>query len=317
MKRVADAWERFWFAPQPTSSLALFRIAIGIISFGWALSLVPDFHAFFSSEGVEPIAPVHPPAGVWGVLNTFPDYPVAVGLLLALLVASLCLTVGYRTRLASVVVFVAMLSFEHRAPSIWNSGDGLLLILCFFLMFAPAGASLSVDRWRTDTRPVLGVPGARAVGTAARSDPDQRRVPQRGVVQAPRLRLAGGHGRLLRRSDGRPPALRTPRRPRALVGLQHGHDLLDDRDRAHGRDPRVESSRAPVRARTRRRIAPVGRASTCASGSSARRCSPRTLHSSRRLPRSPPSSSSGTGCTQPRPRARSAADARASPASQT
>ena len=66
-----------------------------------------------------------------------------------LMVASACLTIGYRTRIASVVVFVALVSFEHRAPSIWNSGDGLLRILCFFLMLAPAGASLSVDRWRT------------------------------------------------------------------------------------------------------------------------------------------------------------------------
>ena len=108
MKRVAVAWERFWFAPEPTSSLALFRIAIGVISFAWALSLLPDFHAFFSSDGVEPIPPMHPPTGVWGVLNTFPSYSVAIALLVALLVASLCLTVGYRTRLASVVVFVAV-----------------------------------------------------------------------------------------------------------------------------------------------------------------------------------------------------------------
>jgi hypothetical protein len=148
VRRVADAWARFWFAPEPTSSLALFRIAIGFISFGWALSLVPDFHAFFSADGVEPVAPVLARPGGWGVLNTFPDYPVAVALLVALVVASLCLTVGYRTRLASVVVFVAVVSFERRAPSIWNSGDGLLQVLCFFLMFAPAGVSLSVDRWR-------------------------------------------------------------------------------------------------------------------------------------------------------------------------
>jgi hypothetical protein len=149
VRRVAGAWARFWFTPEPTSSLALFRIAIGVISFGWALSLVPDFHAFFSPEGIEPVPPTNPPSGVWGVLNPLPGYGVAVALLVALLVASLCLTVGYRSRLASIVVFVAVLSFEHRAPSIWNSGDGLLRILCFFLMLAPAGAALSVDRWRT------------------------------------------------------------------------------------------------------------------------------------------------------------------------
>jgi hypothetical protein len=149
MNRVAGAWNRFWFTPEPTSSLALFRIAIGIISLGWALSLVPNFHAFFSSDGVQPAPPTGAPAGIWGVLNTFPAYPVAIGLLVALLVASACVTVGYRTRLASLVVCIAVHSFIQRTPAIWHSGDGVLRILCFFLVFMPAGAALSVDRWRT------------------------------------------------------------------------------------------------------------------------------------------------------------------------
>jgi Vitamin K-dependent gamma-carboxylase len=149
VKRAAAAWERFWFAPEPTSTLALFRIAIGVISFAWALSLVPDLHAFFSSEGIEPLAPAHPSAGAWGLLNAFPSYTAASVLLVVLMVASVCLTVGYRTRIASVAVFVALVSFQHRAPSIWNSGDGLLRNFSFYLMLAPAGASLSVDRWRT------------------------------------------------------------------------------------------------------------------------------------------------------------------------
>jgi hypothetical protein len=149
VKRVAAAWERFWFTPEPTSTLAIFRIVIGVICFGWALSLLPDFYAFFSSHGVEPVPPAHMPLGLWGLLNVFPSYSVAVAMYVALFVASCCLTVGYRTRLASVVVFVAVVSFVNRAPSIWNSGDGLLRIVCFFLMFAPAGTALSVDRWRT------------------------------------------------------------------------------------------------------------------------------------------------------------------------
>jgi hypothetical protein len=128
--------------------LAIFRIVIGGIAFAWALTLIPDFSVFFSSRGVEPIPPMHPPLGIWGVLNSFPAFGAAIVLFGALIVASLSLLVGYRTRLASIVVFVAVLSFEHRAPSIWNSGDGLLRIASFFLMLAPAGESLSVDRWR-------------------------------------------------------------------------------------------------------------------------------------------------------------------------
>ena len=148
MRRISTWWQRFWFEPQPTSSLAILRIVMGALVFAWALSLVPDFRTFFSSHGIEPIPPVHEPLGVWGVLNSAPAYGVALGLFGVLVVASLALMVGYRTRLASVLVFVAVVSFEHRAPSIWNSGDGLLRIVCFFLMFAPAGEALSVDRWR-------------------------------------------------------------------------------------------------------------------------------------------------------------------------
>lgn len=148
MRRAAAAWERFWFTPQSTSSLALFRIAIGAVSFAWTLSLLPDLYAFFSAHGVEPRPPVNEPIGIWGVLNTFPNYSVAIALYVALFVASLCLLVGYRTRVANIVVFIGVVSFETRAPSIWNSGDVLLRIVLFFLLLAPAGASLSVDRWR-------------------------------------------------------------------------------------------------------------------------------------------------------------------------
>ena len=106
MKRVAAAWERFWFAPQPTSTLAIFRIAIGAISFAWTLSLLPDLSRVLLRARHRAAPAGRPGVGVWGVLNTFPNYTVAIALFVALLVASICLLVGYRTRLASIVVFV-------------------------------------------------------------------------------------------------------------------------------------------------------------------------------------------------------------------
>jgi hypothetical protein len=150
MRHFGRRWQRFWFEPESTASLAILRIAVGFLSFAWALALLPDLYAFFSAHGVEPVPPGHLAAGSWGVLNFFPGYSVALVLYAAMLVASLCLLVGYRTRWASLVVFVAIISFENRAPSIWNSGDGLLRILTFLLMLAPAGESLSIDRWRTN-----------------------------------------------------------------------------------------------------------------------------------------------------------------------
>ena len=50
--------------------------------------------------------------------------------------------------MAAVVVFVGVLSLERRNPFVFNSGDGLIRVIAFYLMFAPSGESLSLDRWR-------------------------------------------------------------------------------------------------------------------------------------------------------------------------
>jgi hypothetical protein len=149
VRRLGERWNRFWFAPEPTSTLAVFRIAFGVVTLGWTLSLMPDLEAFYSHHGIEPVHHAYQGLGVWGLLNSFDSYPAAVGLCTALAVAAVCIIVGYRTRLATFVVFCGMLSLERRTPSVFNSGDGLMRILALYLMLAPAGASLSVDRWRT------------------------------------------------------------------------------------------------------------------------------------------------------------------------
>jgi hypothetical protein len=146
---MTRAWNRFWFAPEPTSTLALFRIVFGVVVLGWALSLMPDLAAFYGSTGIEPVAPAYDVAGIWTILGPLDSYTAAVALTVGLAAAALCVIAGYRTRLSSLIVFVGLISLERRSPAVFNSGDGLLRIMALFLALAPAGASLSVDRWRT------------------------------------------------------------------------------------------------------------------------------------------------------------------------
>lgn len=146
MSRALAAWERFWFEPQETSSLAILRICFGLVVLGWTISLAPDLPAFFSHSGL--VADQPGGSGVWGMLGVFPS-DLAITLMFAVLdVACICLVLGFRTRLAAVLVFVGILSLERRDPFVFNSGDGLLRVIAFYLMLAPAGASLSLDRWR-------------------------------------------------------------------------------------------------------------------------------------------------------------------------
>jgi len=61
-------------------------------------------------------------------------------------VSSVSLTLGVLTRVSSVVTFICLASIQQRNLLITHGGDTFLRVAGFFLMFAPAGAALSIDR---------------------------------------------------------------------------------------------------------------------------------------------------------------------------
>jgi hypothetical protein len=146
MRGIGAAWQRFWFEPQPTSTLGVVRIAFGLVALGWTVSLAPDLKTFFSSSG---IVPAQPSTRWWfDPLQTFKGDAALFALYGVLLAGAICLLIGFGTRIASMVVFLGILTLERRNPFMFNSGDILVRNLAFYLMLAPAGLSLSVDRWR-------------------------------------------------------------------------------------------------------------------------------------------------------------------------
>jgi hypothetical protein len=144
---MTGAWHRFWFRPEPTSTLALVRIAFGLVVLAWTLALLPDFFAWFGADGILPRQPGGV-RGAWGPLGPAASDGVLVASLIVLLLSSACLVVGYRTRAAAVLVFLGLLAFQRRDPWVFDSGDGLLRVIALYLALAPAGASLSLDRAR-------------------------------------------------------------------------------------------------------------------------------------------------------------------------
>jgi Vitamin K-dependent gamma-carboxylase len=145
-------WSRFWFEPVSTAPLAVFRIAFGLVVFFWTLSLLPQLSPFFTKGGILPQQPHY--SGdlreVWGLLGIFPSETAVVLMWVALLIASIALTIGLFSQLAAAVVFVALMSFERRNPYVFNSGDVLMRVIAFYLIFAPTSVSLSVRRLLRD-----------------------------------------------------------------------------------------------------------------------------------------------------------------------
>jgi hypothetical protein len=145
--KVAAAWDRFWFAQVPTSTFALFRIAFGVLTFMWALSLAPSVFAFYSDSGVLPVRPDYNSNFDWSVFDLVSSDVMVAIMYFLLYAAALMLIVGWRSRLAAFVVFVCLISFGRRNPWVLNSGDLLVFVLAFYMMLMPSGEGLSLDRW--------------------------------------------------------------------------------------------------------------------------------------------------------------------------
>ncbi|KUI23721.1 HTTM domain-containing protein [Mycobacterium sp. GA-2829] len=139
-------WRRFWFSEDSAYPLGFIRIAFGLLMIVWTLSLYPGLYDRFGPAGVVPKAP--DADFTWSVFRLFPsDSAVLVGWVV-LLVASIALTLGWRSRLAAVLVFVMIVSFERRNPFVMNAGDVLLRVEALFIALSASGAALSLDQRR-------------------------------------------------------------------------------------------------------------------------------------------------------------------------
>jgi hypothetical protein len=145
--RLGSGWQRFWFEPQETSSLALFRIAFGLVATAWTATLIPNLFAFFGPGGILPADPARD-TGEWSVLALSTNPALVIVMFAATLGAAVALTIGSHTRIAAVVLWIGIVSFEQRNVLVTNSGDGVVRDLAFLCMLAPSGTALSIDRFR-------------------------------------------------------------------------------------------------------------------------------------------------------------------------
>jgi hypothetical protein len=149
LRSFPEAWNRFFFAKQSPVPIALFRIVYGLLVIATLVLLRPDWlawygtHAWISLQTMQTVEPgtrinlftILPQSEAW--INAF--FWVFLG-------SAILLTVGLFTRINSVIVFVCLTSIHQRNLFITHGGDTFLRLAGFFLMFAPAGAALSLDR---------------------------------------------------------------------------------------------------------------------------------------------------------------------------
>ena len=141
------AWRTFWFTPTDMTTLGLVRIAFGLVAIGWTFSLLQYLDELFGPAAVQ--IDSAPDVARWTLLGLSTNEHAAFALWCVLLAGSVALTLGWHSRVAALVVFAGVMSFERRNGFVFNSGDVLVRIEALFLVLGPCGAALSLDRRRT------------------------------------------------------------------------------------------------------------------------------------------------------------------------
>jgi len=156
-------WRRFWFAPVDPTTLAAVRIATGAVLLYTYAAVAPavldyvgpnawvDPAALTTIRGMEDNSTYR---YTWSVFSLVSDPQSIITLYWVFLASIAAFALGVFTRVAAPLVWIGHVSFVHRAHLTWYGIDVILAMLTFYMMFAPCGAALSLDRlWRRSAGP--------------------------------------------------------------------------------------------------------------------------------------------------------------------
>jgi len=118
-----------------------------------------SFREHYTGEGVFPresALVLEPDSPLFRIhlISDAPAFQAALFVLAALL--ALCIIVGYRTRLATVLSMWLLVSLVRRNPYCTHTGDVLLQVMTFWAMFLPLGSVFSLDRRQGRKAPLTG-----------------------------------------------------------------------------------------------------------------------------------------------------------------
>lgn len=145
------AWNNFWFSRVDPLPLAVTRVGVGLI---WMLLLIataPNWSRYYGSDGILSLhdSDLNAQRSVsqLSLMNVLDGVlPIEawwwIGLVLAI-----CVTVGFKTRVATIGLFLFATSLIQRNIFLVNGEEMVTRMLLFYGCFSPWGQRLSVDKW--------------------------------------------------------------------------------------------------------------------------------------------------------------------------
>lgn len=151
MNRLVRGWDRFWFGEMEPVPAALFRIAIGTLTFMMFVAAYTNWDRFYDADGMlslnDPTVE-HVLQGWWSLFWWTDGRVPTMAYWWVGALAALAFTVGWHTRAATVVLFLVVASAVHRNPMAVNGEELVVRMLLFYSCFASLGATWSLDARR-------------------------------------------------------------------------------------------------------------------------------------------------------------------------
>ncbi|QDV65009.1 HTTM domain-containing protein [Crateriforma conspicua] len=152
---VAAAWDRFWFCGRTGETLAVIRIATGVMLLYSHLVLAKDLMSFVGPDAwIDNVTAKQLHDGAFGVSDWARSYLWHIdnaSLLWAhqalAITASALMAVGFLSRLTVPLAWFLNLMYVHRLTGALFGLDQIMTYSAMYLSLAPCGAVWSVDAW--------------------------------------------------------------------------------------------------------------------------------------------------------------------------
>ena len=137
-----------------TRTLAVFRVFVGLLILADLVLRSRNFTYFYTDEGVMPRSLA---TAVSSEAFSFYHYTTDTTVIAALFVLqgliAVQLIVGYKTRIATILSFLFVVSLDHHNPFVTSYADVLFRMLLFWAIFLPLGERWSIDAVHRDRLP--------------------------------------------------------------------------------------------------------------------------------------------------------------------
>ncbi len=147
-KELINSFDEFFFKPQSTDTVALFRIAWGILLFANFLTYLPNVDDFYGPHAITSFETVKSQFSFlhMNIFYLFPmNYSIVYSMLILYGLSLVGVIFGIFTRTSLVMSCVLLMSFHHRNIWLLSGSELIMRLVSLYLVFAPCGNSLSID----------------------------------------------------------------------------------------------------------------------------------------------------------------------------